>query len=250
MPEEQGAQTDKSENNQISASSNNAVAGYPNYPQMKIDRKRSPRAFGKMAPRWAAAIGALSIGILYAFLPENLTVGPNWLLIALEIPFILTLFIAHISPLKLPHKVTHGLAFVVLGIVTIALAATVVLLVVTLPHNQAAIQLLRSATIIWILNVLVFALWYWELDGGGPLERHMAGHQAADFLFPQQANGNSSGWAPHFIDYLFLGFTGATAFSPTDTLPLTRKAKVLMMIEALISMLVVLILAGRAVNIL
>lgn len=250
MHDEHGAPSHKGETDQTSTPRKDAVAGYPRYPQLDINRKKVTTSFGKMAPRWAAGLGALAIGFLYAFLPESLTIGPSWLLLALEVPFILIPIIGHFSPRKLPHKVSHAFAFITLGIVTIALAGGVVLLVVTLPGNKAATQLLRSAIIIWLLNVLVFALWYWELDGGGPLERHLAGHQAADFLFPQQSNGNSSGWAPHFIDYLFLGFTGATAFSPTDTLPLTHMAKVLMMVEALISMLIVLILAGRAVNIL
>ncbi len=104
--------------------------------------------------------------------------------------------------------------------------------------------------LLWSFNVLVFALWYWEVDGGGPLKRHLSGHQAADFMFPQQAKGNTSGWAPHFLDYLFLAFTGATALSPADTYPLTRTAKALMMIEAIISVTVIVILVGRGVNIL
>lgn len=226
---------------------------YPHYPDMAILPKKKPGhpgRFGHMAPRWAAGIGAIAVGVLYTVLPEKLTIGPNWLLLTLEAPLVLILVISNFSTRKLPHKVTHTIAFVILGLATLGLVGGVTLLVVTLPDNKGALQLLRSATIIWLLNVLVFSLWYWELDGGGPFLRHQAGHEAEDFLFPQQANGNQSGWAPHYIDYLFLGFTGASAFSPTDTLPLTRRAKALMMIEALISMLVVLILAGRAVNIL
>jgi uncharacterized membrane protein len=107
---------------------------------------------------------------------------------------------------------------------------------------------LLYAALLWFFNILVFALWYWELDGGGPWKRHLSGHQAADFLFPQQVSGNS--WVPHFLDYLFLAFTGATALSPADTFPLSRLAKTLMMIEAILSLTVVAVLAARAVNIL
>jgi hypothetical protein len=110
--------------------------------------------------------------------------------------------------------------------------------------------LLGSAAVLWSVNILVFALWYWEIDGGGPAKRHQSGHQAADFMFPQQVNGNDGSWAPHFLDYLFVAFTGATALSPTDTFPLTRPAKTLMMIEALLSLTVIGLLAARAVNIL
>ncbi len=110
--------------------------------------------------------------------------------------------------------------------------------------------LLRSAALLWGFNILVFALWYWEIDGGGPYKRHLAGHQATDFMFPQQADGNKTGWVSHFFDYLFLAFTGATALSPADTYPLTPLAKALMMMEAVLSMTIIVLLAARAVNIL
>jgi uncharacterized membrane protein len=126
----------------------------------------------------------------------------------------------------------------------------VALLIITLAIDKNAVTLLREATVLWCINILVFALWYWELDGGGPLERHQCGHQAADFLFPQQANGNPQQWVPHFLDYLFLAFTTATAFSPTDTMPLTRTAKASMMIEAILALTILVLLAARAVNIL
>jgi uncharacterized membrane protein len=100
--------------------------------------------------------------------------------------------------------------------------------------------------------VIVFALWYWELDRGGPQRRRQPDHPAPDFLFPQQSGPDVGppGWSPSFIDYLFVAFTNATAFSPTDTLPLTRRVKVLMMVEAFTSLLMVAVLAARAVNIL
>ena len=106
------------------------------------------------------------------------------------------------------------------------------------------------ATILFAAIIVVFALWYWEIDGGGPYARHLKGHQAADFMFPQQVNRNDGSWAPYFLDYLFLAFTGATALSPADTFPLTRKAKGLMLIEAVLSMSIIVVLAARAVNIL
>lgn len=139
-----------------------------------------------------------------------------------------------------------------LTILTVALVAGVNYLVGILlaKHQIQGEGLLRSAALLWLSNILVFALWYWELDGGGPTKRHATGHQAADFMFPQQENGNDGSWAPHFLDYVFLAFTGATALSPTDTMPLTRLAKALMMVEALTALLVLSILAGRAVNIL
>lgn len=205
-----------------------------------------------MAPRWAALLGALAIGLLYLFLPDRLTIGPGWLLLAIEgvliVPFVLSL----ITGYKLPHVTIRILALVLLGITTIALAIGIALLIQTLPGNNHPVNLLQSAGLIWSLNVLVFALWYFEIDGGGPLKRHLAGYRPVDFLFPQQQSPTSIGehWCPLFLDYLFLAFTGATALSPADTLPLSRRAKMLMLIEALLSMTIILLLAARAVNIL
>ncbi len=206
-----------------------------------------------MAPRWAAAIGMLAFGLLYAALPDRVTIGPNWLLLAFEGVLLTPLFVVSgITQRPLRNEITRILIFTVLAVITIALIGGIILFVSTLPNKGAseAKALLRTAALLWVSNVLVFALWYWEIDGGGPRKRHENGHQAADFMFPQQANGNDGSWAPHFIDYLFVGFTGATALSPADTYPLTRLAKVLMMIEALNAMAILAIIVGRIVNIL
>jgi uncharacterized membrane protein len=203
-----------------------------------------------MASRWTAIIGTLVLGILYLVFPDRLVIGPKWLLLVVEVVLLLPLVLSHLTGRKLPHITVRILTLAILAAVTLALASGVALLVITLPENKRASELLLSAALLWFFNVLVFALWYWETDGGGPLKRHLAGHQAADFMFPQQANGNAGGWVPFFVDYLFLAFTGATALSPADTYPLTRRAKGLMMIEAVLSMSIIVLLAARAVNIL
>jgi hypothetical protein len=201
-------------------------------------------------PLWTTIIGILAVGIIYAVLPPNLRIGPNWLLLVIEavmlLPLVITIWVRPVFS----HRAIRASFLILLGLLTLALIIGVVLLIITLPADKHATNLLRSAALLWSFNVLVFALWYWEIDGGGPLKRHLSGHQAADFMFPQQAKGNTSGWAPHFLDYLFLAFTGATALSPADTYPLTRTAKALMMIEAIISVTVIVILVGRGVNIL
>jgi hypothetical protein len=103
----------------------------------------------------------------------------------------------------------------------------------------------------WCLNVLVFALWFWELDNGGPAKRRTAGMEGSDFLFPQQTpDVPAADWRPLFLDYLYVSFTNATAFSPTDTLPLSRWAKMLMLLEAAASLVLALMVAARAINIL
>ncbi len=201
-----------------------------------------------VVPGVSALIGILLTGLLYLVLPANLTIGPNWLLLVVEGVFVVPLFIDVLTAWNLSHRVRRMLVLVPLAVSTLALVIGVALFILTLPTNTHATNLLRAAALLWSFNILVFALWYWEVDGGGPWKRHLSGHRGADFLFPQQATGEH--WTPHFLDYLFVAFTGATALSPTDTYPLTRLAKVLMMVEALLSLTVVGILISRAVNIL
>ena len=202
-------------------------------------------------PRWAVITGILAIGFLYLALPENLTFGPSWLLLAIEAVLLIPLIFVVMTHRPIPHITLRLFAFSVLAVVTAGLAASIVLLVNTVINGSTKGSfLLRSAALLWITNILVFALWYWEFDGGGPHKRHKSGHQAADFMFPQQADGNKTGWVPEFVDYLFVAFMGATALSPADTLPLSRPAKLLMVTEAMLSLIIIVLLAARAVNIL
>src|SRR5437588_8083810 len=202
-------------------------------------------------PRWAVITGILAIGFLFLALPEGLTFGPSWLLLAIEAVLLIPLIFVGLTRRPIPHITLRLFAFSVLAVVTLALAASIVLLVNALiTGSTKGIFLLRSAAVLWVTNILIFALWYWEVDGGGPHKRHKSGHQAADFMFPQQADGNKTGWVAEFVDYLFVAFTAATALSPADTFPLTRRAKLLMMAEAILSMVIIVLLAARAVNIL
>src|SRR6266536_1888296 len=201
-----------------------------------------------VVPGVSALIGILLTGLLYLVLPANLTIGPNWLLLVVEGVFVVPLFIDVLTAWNLSHRVRRMLVLAPLAVSTLALVIGVALFILTLPTNTHATNLLRAAALLWSFNILVFALWYWEVDGGGPWKRHLSGHRGADFLFPQQAAGEH--WVPHFLDYLFVAFTAATALSPADTYPLTRLAKGLMMLEALLSLTVVGILISRSVNIL
>jgi hypothetical protein len=128
------------------------------------------------------------------------------------------------------------------------------MLVVTLPRyseGEGAFALLLDAVTIWTINVLLFAIWYWTLDGGGPERRRLATLAMLDFLFPLQASPipGHEGWQPHFLDYLFLAFGASTAFGPTDTVIVTRRAKALTIVQASISLLTLTIVTARAVNI-
>ena len=202
----------------------------------------------EVVPSGAALVSILLTGLLYFALPPNVIIGPNWLLLVVEAVFVVPLIIDVLTVWDLSHTARRTLVLIPLGMSTLALVLGVALLILALSKVTLATNLLRSAVLLWLFNILVFALWYWELDGGGPWKRHLSGHRAADFMFPQQAHGKS--WAPHFFDYVFLAFTGATALSPADTNPLTTTAKALMMLEAVLSLTIVGLLIARAVNIL
>jgi len=143
------------------------------------------------------------------------------------------------------------LGFGVIGLVTLAVVASVFLLVSSsLGGRLSAPALLQDAALLWVINVATFAVWYWEIDGGGPAQRRREGHVSEDFLFPQMNLDDKSArdWSPGFLDYLFLAFNTSTAFSPTDTAFLSQRAKVLMMVQALLSLLILAVLVSRAIN--
>jgi hypothetical protein len=169
--------------------------------------------------------------------------------------FVIPLLIDILTPLNLSHTARRMLVLIPLSLSSLALAVGVALFVFTLATNTNATSLLRGGALLWSFNIVVYAMWYWEIDGEGPGKRHLSGQQPGDFLFPQQAkdfpeSAHGKRWVPNFLDYLFVAFTAATALSPTDTYPLTRVAKTLMMMEALISLTVIGLLVARAVNIL
>ena len=213
------------------------------------DSVSAPDAAYKPTPHWPSLIAVLSLGLLSAALPESLQVGPRWLLFglagALLVPTILTFRRGH-------HHTNQALGYGLNGLLTLALCISLGLLLATLPtHRESALQLIRSAGVLWLSNVLVFALWYWRLDAGGPHQRDARpGHSDGAFLFPQMLLDGQENWSPHFVDYLFLAFTTSTAFSPTDAPPLSRWAKALMMIQSLVSLLILSVLAARAINVL
>jgi uncharacterized membrane protein len=141
----------------------------------------------------------------------------------------------------------------VIALITIANVVSLVDLIHALLYESqvGGRALVYSSLPIWLTNVIVFGLWYWELDRGGPAARQQTRHRRPDFLFPQMSTpGAAPGWTPDFLDYIYTSFTNATAFSPTDTMPLTAWAKLLMMLQSLASLLTVAVVVSRAVNIL
>jgi hypothetical protein len=206
-------------------------------------------------PRWPAAIAIIAVGGLYAALPESLAVGPRWLFVLIVgVLLIANILAHHRGNYRLNNIFGHFLA----GVLTLFMVWSLLLLVRALPaHKEAPVTMLRSAVALWITNVLVFALWYWRLDAGGPHERDIRfGHPSGAFLFaqmtlkPEDATPEQKAWSPNFVDYLFLAFNTSTAFSPTDAPVLSRWAKLLTMAQSGISLAIVVLLAARAVNIL
>ena len=202
-------------------------------------------------PRWPAFVAMLAAAGVYWALPEPLSVGPSWLLLAIILVLLIPMVVSYHRG---RYNVTRILTFSANGAITIAMVASLIFLIQGMPqHREPPKTLLGSASALWITNVLVFALWYWKLDAGGPLQRDRSrGRLDSSFLFPQmlRQEGGDSSWSPHFMDYLFLAFNTSTAFSPTDTAALSRWAKVGMMLQSLISLTIVALLAARAVNIL
>ena len=205
--------------------------------------------------RWPAVLALFAIVGLRLALPRSLAASPAWVplivVTALVIPTVLAQRLRR-------HQLNRWLGFVITGIVTADMVWSLSLLVAALPaHTLSPTVLLRSSVILWCSNILVFASWYWRLDAGGPnaRDRRMV-HQEGSFLFPQMTLDASdpesiaNGWSPGFVDYLFLAFNTSTAFSPTDVPVLSRWAKLLMMLQASISLATIALLAARAVNIL
>lgn len=187
---------------------------------------------------------------MYLLVSRRLSLVPPWLLLAVVALLMVPITVSWRRGL---HGITRKLALGTLGIVTLALVASAVFLVLELPDHNKALQpvtLLTDAALIWMANVLTFGIWYWEVDGGGPARRHHDRHCSKDFLFPQMASSDPElqQWTPRFVDYVFLAFNTSTALSPTDTQVLSRRAKVLMMAQASISLVVIVVLAARAIN--
>jgi uncharacterized membrane protein len=225
------------------------------------DSRRDRAEWGDRAqsePRWPATLAVFaSIGLYFA-LPDRLIsgLGPRWLVPTLEGVLGAALIIAN------PRLTAEArrLRPVAIGLIALVNLANVVSLG-ELVHELLAVSghsapggrsLIYASVPVWVTNVLVFALWYWELDRGGPVARLQVQRHRPDFLFPQMTAPDATrpDWSPAFIDYLFTSFTNATAFSPTDTMPLTSWAKILFMAQSLASLLTVALVVSRAVNIL
>jgi uncharacterized membrane protein len=224
-------------------------------------------ALPRHEPRWHASLAVLAAMALYITLPPRLTIGPVWAAALLVLVVLIPLSVVA------PHREretqrTRFWSILLIAIVNFFNLASVLLLVAAFFHPEkaamhSAATLLRTGAQIWFTNILVFALWFWEIDGDGPEARAHANSatdvENCDFLFPQMqmtiASGGNSAcidplWRPQFFDYLYLAFTNATAFSPADVMPLSRQAKALMAAEALVSLITIAIVLARAISLL
>jgi uncharacterized membrane protein len=204
----------------------------------------------ELEPKWPAFIAMGADALVHYALPDRFSLGPRWFVFAV----VIVLLIPIIFSLKIGRKVVaRNLTFVAVGVLTVSLIGSLGLLIEGLPqHKDPPRTLLLSASLLWVTNILVFALWYWKLDAGGPLGREKAEFKSS-FLFPQMTRPAAEAdpaWAPNFMDYLFLAFNTSTAFSPTDTAVLSRWAKALTMLQSIISLAIIALLAARAINVL
>jgi uncharacterized membrane protein len=220
----------------------------------EVSRQPSLQAHnGDREAYWPAQLAVLAALLLYVTLPQKLTLGPTWLVPALEAALLIPLTITTPHRHAAESRLRRVAAIALAGVVNVANVASLIFLIRLLLRggNTSGQELIFSAIEIWLTNVIIFALWYWELDRGGPGRRSQASVGQAGFLFPQMSNPQAaSSWTPKFVDYLYVSFTNATAFSPTDAMPLTPWAKMLMLVQALASLLTVVLVAAHAVNVL
>jgi uncharacterized membrane protein len=218
---------------------------------------QSPRRYPP--PPGAEAFWPVQVTVLVAIglqvgLSKRLTVGPAWLLPTLEGVLLIGLSMATPRQLEHEHTARRRTAIALTAFVSTANIFSLIALSTLLLHHNVTQghELIVSGMLIWLTNFLIFALWYWEMDRGGP-GRRAAGHDGPpDFLFPQMSDDyiEPRYWRPQFIDYLYVSLTNATAFSPTDTMPLTPMAKLVMGVQSIVSLVTIGLIVSRAVNIL
>ena len=204
--------------------------------------------------RLPVSVAVLTAIALQVVLPGRFALRPHLLLPALEVALLIGLIAANPVRINRESRMLRATSLSLLAVVSLGNAVSAVLLVRNLVNGHAgdsAGALLATGAAIWGTNVIAFTLWYWELDRGGPAARAKGGDPYPDFLFTQMTAPEVSppNWEPAFLDYLYLSFTNATAFSPTDVMPLSRWAKMMMLLQSAVSIVAVALVISRAVNI-
>ncbi|KAA2259503.1 DUF1345 domain-containing protein [Solihabitans fulvus] len=204
--------------------------------------------------RWPALITVAVTVVLQVALPDKLTLGPRWLVPGAAALMVVALLLINPDRLERHHKAHRMAALTMVAMVSIGNGFSAVVLVQHILNGSVGDQagpLLSTGAVIYLTNIVVFAMWYWEFDRGGPGARAQGVKEYPDFLFPQMSTPEfaPTDWEPGFVDYLYLSFTNATAFSPTDVMPLRYWAKLLMLAQSAVSLLLVVLVVARAVNI-
>lgn len=206
-------------------------------------------------PRWPVSIAiAAAVGLQFT-IPRRLEFHPHWLLPAVASLLLVALVAVNPKRIDRESKVLRRASMLMIGVLTFANAWSAVKLIRGLvegTEGHTAGPLLATGGAIWLTNVIIFSLWYWEFDRGGPVARAHATADHLDFLFPQMSSPELAppDWEAAFADYFYLSFTNATAFSPTDVLPLSRWAKMAMLAQSAVSLSMGALVIARAVNIL
>jgi hypothetical protein len=200
-------------------------------------------------------LAVMVAAVLQLTLPRRLSLPPRELLPGLELLLLVALTMANPVRLQAEHRLLRFASTALVALITLANGVSAFLLAQRLVEGTAGsdpVALLVAGGSIYLTNIIAFGLWYWEFDRGGPFARRRGARPHGDFLFAQMATPEvaSHDWEPRFVDYLYVSFTNATAFSPTDTLPLSRWAKLLMAAQSLVSLVTVALVVARAVNIL
>lgn len=206
-------------------------------------------------PRWPVSLAVAAAVSLQLTVPGRLAIHPRWALPGLETLLLIGLLAANPGRVNRPSRALRSASIVLIVVISAANAWSAGQLVHGLiqgTEGEDAGPLLTIGGAVWLTNVIAFALWYWELDRGGPVARAIAPRPHPDFMFVQMQSPELAPehWEPAFADYLYLSFTNATAFSPTDVLPLSRWAKLTMMLQSAVSLTTVALVIARAVNIL
>ena len=205
-------------------------------------------------PYWPAQVTVAVVIVLNLSLPEKVTIGPTWLVPS--VAGVLLVALAIIAPAR-ANAHTRGVRHFALSVIGFVSLANIVALgmLANFLINGGKVDprgLILAGVVLWATNVLLFAVWYWELDRGGPVARHLHPDALPDFQFPQMENPQfaPAGWRPGYVDFLYLSLTNAIAFSPTDTMPLTQTAKVVMATQSVAALMTIALVVARAVNIL
>jgi hypothetical protein len=216
---------------------------------------RTPGPLDKPEPRWQALLAVLAVAATSLARPSWLSLGPHWILPALVLILLVPTVFAHRTG---RHPLNHILGIIINIIMTTSLIVSVVLLVAFLPSKkEAPAALLLSGAELWLSNVVIFALWYWRLDGGGPARRSEGDSCSRAFVFPQmqveiaeRPRFGIENWRPGFVDYLFIAFTTSSSFGPTDAPVLQHWAKLFTMLQACVALTITVVLIARAIGVL